>query len=137
MLLTATIRSPLWRGFFADIAGFGSGNHRSPLVTEDVIFHLAQNQPLIDEFLEGLGAGDVAEVEEHLVPKAGVEQMQHGMFDAADIEIDRHPVFFLRLVYEGLVVCSDRYNEGSTSRNQPTAAWCWFRAYTSGRHAGT
>jgi hypothetical protein len=30
----------------------------------------------------------VAEVEQHLVPEAGVEQVQHGVLDAADVQVD-------------------------------------------------
>ena len=48
----------------------------------------AEDQALVDELEERLRGGDVAQVEEHLVPEPGVEQMQHGVFGAADVEID-------------------------------------------------
>ena len=51
---------------------------------------LAQDESLVDEFLKRLGRGDVAEVEEHLVPETGVEQVKHGVLGAANVEID-HP----------------------------------------------
>ena len=38
------------------------------------------------------------------MPEAGVEQMQHGVFRAADVEIHRHPVFFLRRIDHGGIV---------------------------------
>ena len=44
--------------------------------------------PWIHQALEGLRRGDVAEIEEHLVPEARVEQVQHGVLGAADVEID-------------------------------------------------
>jgi hypothetical protein len=49
---------------------------------------LAEDEALVDETLERLGRGDVAEIEEHLVPEAGVEQVEHGVLGAADVEID-------------------------------------------------
>ena len=30
----------------------------------------------------------MAEVEQHLVPEAGVQQVQHGVLDAADVQVD-------------------------------------------------
>ena len=44
--------------------------------------------PLVDEPLERLGRADMAEVVEHLVPEAAVEQVEHRVLDAADIEVD-------------------------------------------------
>ena len=38
-----------------------------------------------DELEERLGRGDVAEIKQNLVPEPGVEQVQHGVFRAADI----------------------------------------------------
>jgi hypothetical protein len=29
-------------------------------------------------------------IEQHLVPESRVQQMQHGMLGAADVEVDRH-----------------------------------------------
>ena len=58
----------------------------------------------------------VAEVEQHLVPEAGVQQVQHGVLDAADVEVDAagmvgahvgaraHPVALDRRIDERLVV---------------------------------
>ena len=48
----------------------------------------ARDHALVDQALERLGRGHVAQVEEHLVPEAGVEQVQHGVFGAADVEVD-------------------------------------------------
>ena len=49
---------------------------------------LAEDHPLVDQALERLGLRDVAEIEEHLVPEPRVEEMQHRVLDAADVEID-------------------------------------------------
>ena len=70
----------------------------------DSILHLAEDHALIDEALKGFRAGQIAPVKQHLVPEAGVEQMQHGMFSPADIEIDRQPVFHLLRVAKSTVV---------------------------------
>ena len=56
---------------------------------------LAEDEALVDESLERLGRGDVAEIEEHLVPEAGVEQVKHGVLGAADVEVD-HAGFVAR-----------------------------------------
>ena len=53
----------------------------------------AQDQALVDELLERLRLGDMAQVEHDLVPETGIEQMQDRMLGAADVEIDRHPIF--------------------------------------------
>ena len=49
---------------------------------------LAEDQTLVDETLKRLRCADMAEIEEHLVPEARVEQVQHGVLGAADVEID-------------------------------------------------
>src|SRR6185437_6838893 len=48
----------------------------------------AENDSLIDELEKWLGGGDEAEIEQDFVPETGVEEMQHGVFGAADVEID-------------------------------------------------
>ena len=48
----------------------------------------AEDQALVDELEEWLRRGDVAEVEEHLVPEAGVEEVQDGVLGAADVEVN-------------------------------------------------
>ena len=48
---------------------------------------LAEDEALVDEFLKWLGRADVAEVEQDLVPEARVEQVQHGVLGAADVEV--------------------------------------------------
>ena len=44
------------------------------------------------DLAERLVAGHQARVVQHLVPEPRVEEMQHGVFGAADIQIHRHPV---------------------------------------------
>mmetsp|Transcript_66760 Transcript_66760/g.161182 ORF Transcript_66760/g.161182 Transcript_66760/m.161182 type:complete len:863 (-) Transcript_66760:217-2805(-) len=51
----------------------------------------AEDHALVHQLLEGLGVLDQVEVEEHLVPEARVEQVQHGVLGAAHVEVDRQP----------------------------------------------
>jgi len=53
-----------------------------------------KNHALVEEFLERFVGRDEAEVKEHLVPEAAVEQVEHGVFGTAHVEVDRHPVLF-------------------------------------------
>ncbi len=45
----------------------------------------AEDEALVDEAAEGLRGGDVAEVEEHFMPEAGVEEVEDGVFGSADV----------------------------------------------------
>ena len=47
-----------------------------------------QDVALVEQPVERLRRRHVAEVEQHLVPEAGVQQVQHGVLDAADVEVD-------------------------------------------------
>ena len=49
---------------------------------------LAEDDALVDQLEERLRRGDVAQIEKDVVPETGVEQMQHGVLDAADVQID-------------------------------------------------
>ena len=81
------------------------GRHPVPFgVAEGRVLHLAQNQPLVDQLHEGLGRGDQPQIVEHLVPEAGIEQVQHGVLGPAHVEIDGHPVALLLRIDEALVV---------------------------------
>ena len=100
---------------------------RSHRCREDVVFRLAQDQALVDQPLERLGRRDMAQIEQHLVPEPGIEQMQHGVLDAADVQVHRHPVFFFFGIDESSGRCADRCTAGNTSSFRPIAAWCWFR----------
>ena len=53
---------------------------------------LAEYHALVHEALKRLRRVDKPEVEQHLVPKTGIEQVEDGVLGAADIEIDRRPV---------------------------------------------
>ena len=73
---------------------------------------LAKDQSLVDEFVKRLGRRHLAKVEQHLVPKARVQQMQHRVLRSANIQIDprcgivasrTHPVA-LRFVADKAVV---------------------------------
>ena len=59
---------------------------------------LAQDHPLVHQLLKRLGRADDAAVEEHLVPEPRVEQVQHRVLRAADVQIDRHPGLFDRRI---------------------------------------
>ena len=52
----------------------------------------AEDHALVDEALERLAGADVAEVEQDLVPEAGVEQVEDGVLGPADVEVDGQPV---------------------------------------------
>src|SRR5207253_9944771 len=65
---------------------------------------LTQNHALVDEAHEWLGRRKMAEVEEDLVPKAGIEQVQDRMLSAPKIEVNGHPMFFGFLADEDIGV---------------------------------
>src|SRR5512138_1567795 len=46
----------------------------------------------MDQLLEWLAVTDDPNVMEHLVPESSVEQMEHRVLAAADVEIDGHPI---------------------------------------------
>src|SRR5205085_8039709 len=50
-----------------------------------VIFHLAENDPLVHQSRERLWRAHVAKIEEDFVPESRVQQMQYRMLRAADI----------------------------------------------------
>ena len=86
---------------------------------------LAEDEALIDQPLERLGRGDVAVIEEHLVPEPRVEQVQHGVFGAADVEIDAaglaavHPVTLGRFADETLRVARVAITQVIPARPRP------------------
>ena len=61
------------------------------------------------------------------MPEAAVEQVEHRVLGAADVEVDRHPVAFLLGVPGTLVVRAGRCSAGNTSTTRPTGASCWSR----------
>ena len=91
------------------IAGF---NHVGCVyVDASVVFEcVGLDVALVDEALERFHGTDNAQVVEHLVPEAGIEQMQHRVFDATDVKIDAalgralaaHPVLLRRGVGDGV-----------------------------------
>ena len=91
--------------------GFDLGRrHRLPA---GIAVGVGLDVALVEEPAEWFGGGDVPQVEQHLVPEPGVQQMQHGVFDAADVQIDTadvalapwaHPVTLHLLVDEAVVV---------------------------------
>ena len=70
----------------------------------------AENDPLIDEALKWFRLRQITKIEEHLVPEAGVKQMQNGVLRSANIKIDAaglrsaHPITLCFLSDEALVV---------------------------------
>ncbi len=75
---------------------------------------VGQDVALVEQALERLLGGHVAQVVQHLVPETGVEQVQHGVLDAADVEVHaavagrgagrHHPVPLDFRVHQPLVV---------------------------------
>ncbi len=47
------------------------------------------------ESFPGFGMADIAQIIKYHMPEARIEQVQHGVFGAAHVEVHRHPVFFL------------------------------------------
>ena len=115
----------------------------------------AEDDSLIHEPLERLRRREMPEIEEHLVPEARVEEMQHGVLGAADVEIDaagcaavvsaafrerrpQHHSFATRpcppIQYRSALSrrsarrFADRKSAGNTSTSPPIAAWCLSRA---------
>ena len=64
----------------------------------------AEDHALVDEALERLRRRHGADVEEHQMPEARVEEVQHGVLGAADVEVDRQPLLQQLRVAERLVV---------------------------------
>jgi len=58
--------------------------------------------PCVSKIGERLIHADHAEITQNLGVKAGIEQMQNGMFNAADILINRHPVIQFLAIKTGL-----------------------------------
>ncbi len=48
-------------------------------------------KPLVDQFEKRLRRGDIAQIEQHIVPESRVKQVQHGVLDAADVQIHSRP----------------------------------------------
>lgn len=48
----------------------------------------AEDDALIDQFEKRFGGGDEAEIEEDFVPETGIQEMQDGVFGAADVEVN-------------------------------------------------
>ena len=69
-----------------------------------ILVGISEYHALVEELLERLFGVDKADVVEDFVPEACIEEMEHGVFRAADIEIDGHPVFFVGFAERGFVV---------------------------------
>ena len=63
-----------------------------------------QDHPLIEQLPERLLRRDDADVVEHLVPEARIQEVEHRMLRAADIEIDWHPIPLLHGINQRPVV---------------------------------
>ena len=53
-----------------------------------VLVRRSQDVALVEQPVERLDRADVAQVEQHLVPEAGVQQVQHRVLDAAHVQVD-------------------------------------------------
>ena len=61
------------------------GRHVHPALVGE---RVGQYVALVDQPRERLAGRDVAEVVQHLVPEPGVQQVQDGVLDAADVQVD-------------------------------------------------
>ena len=88
---------------------------------------------LVEQSPVRLLAGDVAEIEQDLVPEAGVEEVQDGVLDPAHVEVHptgiagasrvlAHPVALVRRIAEGIARWWGRGSAARTSTIPPTAA---------------
>ena len=102
-----------------------------------------QDVALVEQPVERLRRRHVAEVEQHLVPEAGVQQVQHRVLDAADVQVDAarigrpsdrrlraHPVALDLGVDERVLVGRVEVAQVVPAANRPTAASCWCRGGT-------
>ena len=48
----------------------------------------AQNHPLVNQLHEWFRRWHVAQIVQNLVPEAGIQQVQDGMFSPPDVQID-------------------------------------------------
>ena len=71
--------------------------------------------PWLRSSRNGSAVRDHAEVVEHLVPEARVEQVEDRVLGAADVEVDRHPVVLLARIAEAARRSAGRCSAGSTS----------------------
>ena len=53
-----------------------------------VLVRVGEDVTLVEQARVGLFRRQVPEVVQHLVPEAGIQQVQHGVLDAADVEVD-------------------------------------------------
>ena len=79
-----------------DPAGFGFAEE-----------HLVQHHPLAEQVAERLLEAHRTQFVDHPRPEAGIQEMQDGVLDAADVLIDRQPVMHSRIQH-GLVVVAAR-----------------------------
>ena len=59
---------------------------------------------LVDEFLVGLLCRDIAQVEQQFMPESRIQEVQHRVLSAADVQIDRQPDFLLLKIYRGSII---------------------------------
>ena len=64
------------------------------------ILHFSENHSLIDQFMKWLGMRNEAAVVEYFVPESRIQQVQDRMLSPADIQVDRHPGFFLDGIHD-------------------------------------
>ena len=96
-------------------AGFG---HFLAVFTED--------QALVDQLEEGLCSRNLSQVEQHLVPETGVQQMQHGVLGTAHVEVYSgrlaagfHPVVLNLATHEALSILRIEVAQVIPARTRP------------------
>ena len=78
-----------------------------------------KNHALVEELLERFVGRDETEVEQDLVPETAVEQVEHGVFGTAHIEVHRHPVLFEFLREESVAVAGVDVAQVIPARSSP------------------
>ena len=81
-----------------------SGAVFPPLIVERGTGRLVDGYHRYTLYKQLYGESYDADVEEYLVPKPRIQQMQHGMLTTADVEVHWHPVSFLLRINKTLVI---------------------------------
>mmetsp|Transcript_11103 Transcript_11103/g.46655 ORF Transcript_11103/g.46655 Transcript_11103/m.46655 type:complete len:564 (-) Transcript_11103:702-2393(-) len=68
------------------------------------VLHLAQDHALTHKPPEGLHRAHGADVVQHLVPEARVQQVQHGVLGAAHVQVHGHPILLQAPVHHRVLV---------------------------------
>ena len=97
--------------------------------------------PLVDQAVERLGRRNVSQVEQNLVPEAGVEQVQDSVFDTADVQTGTpggalgsrpQPVGLVDRIDSGVIICRVGVAQLVPRRSRPVGHGVGFTAVLLG-----